>query len=192
MPSTNQHEFASVYPQYIKEEKKTHREIFSNLASSLAGTPTPQQELEPPDTACPTLEFWCSPGTAMNTNLWWNGSETNINPGHNHLQTVLVYWARRWECMQGKEFQTFRRFLGFQVWVDGTADGYAGDTEDTSVLLVDTEDSSSPMGFLPQNRVVSMQLRNCEETREEELNYFLVTQRWALLQTGHTCLFSST
>jgi len=39
---------------------------------------------------------------------------------------------------------------------------YAGDTEDTSVLLVDTEDSSSPRGLLPQKRVFSMQLRNCE------------------------------
>jgi len=38
---------------------------------------------------------------------------------------------------------------------------YAGDTEDTSVLLVDTvEDSSSPRGFFPQKRVVSMQFLN--------------------------------
>jgi len=38
---------------------------------------------------------------------------------------------------------------------------YAGETEDTSVLLVDTvEDSSSPRGFFPQKRVVNMQLRN--------------------------------
>ena len=46
---------------------------------------------------------------------------------------------------------------------------YAGATEDTSVLLVDTwEDSSSPRGFLPQNTVVSMQLRNCREIKGEK------------------------
>lgn len=73
------------------------------------------------------------------------------------------------------------------VWGSGPWDrsgwrSYAGDTwleetEEASVLEVAAEEaSSSPKGFLPQHRVVSMQVRNCG--RKAEALVTVVICKW--------------